>query len=116
MRESTDVLETLELSDFDNHLLRRSYLAVHGIEMWVDCWHRDEGNKDRWDFGFCWKYGFNGMVMPYRYGIEAAEAWTFYFVWHYVRGMKCWDADDKADEIFRTLGYKQKYAYLYEAD
>jgi len=80
-------LDNLELSDFDNHKLRQSYLTERGCVIYKP--DHLETLESRMVMGNCW--GFycpdcgGGVALPGNYSAEHAETYAFYFIWHYFR-------------------------------
>lgn len=105
MRELNDPLDTLELSDFDNHRLRQSYLGAYGVEVVAS----DPNDHFRY-YTMCWKHGFM-MATPEDWGQDTAEVWAFYFVWHWLRGLTICYFDDSDRKGSKDVASDAAYAY-----
>lgn len=89
MNKTQSVLDSLNLGDFANHKLLRSYLADHKVEIVTDT--LDNGVSHC--YWMCWPYGFLLMCSTDR-GIKFAERWAFLFVWHWLRGVPLPEVED----------------------
>lgn len=80
-------LDILELSDFDDHRLRQSYLTEKGCTIYAPCTKETLYSKrmteNYWGF-YCDNCG-GGIAVHGNYSAEHAETYVFYFIWHYFR-------------------------------
>lgn len=107
MRDLIDPLDTLELSDFENHRLRQSYLGAYGVYLdLIDC--RRWGLSDY--YSMSWGHGFM-QATPGDKGLDTAEVWAFTFIWHWLRGVKVCYFDDSGRKGAQDLAYEAANAY-----
>jgi hypothetical protein len=91
-------LDILHISDFENHTLLQSYLDDYGVKI------VNSGDS----YTMVWEHGFMGMICPTHWHFKYAEIWSFYFVWHWLRGMEVWDAEELASKMMCKRRKKDK--------